>query len=226
VNNVETLCSVVNIVLKGADWFKNLGTKDSSGSKLLSISGDCLHPGIYEIEWGLSIAEMLAMAGGENAQAVQVGGPSGVLISPNDFDRVISYADLATGGSMIVIGKERDILKDVVLNFTEFFIEESCGSCSTCRNMTYLMKKSLEKIIEGHGVLADIDNLSQWGKYLKASRCGLGQTAANPILTSISNFRRLYEFRIQRDRDFDSGFDIAASVAESCKYVERIPNLH
>jgi len=226
VNNVETLCSIVNIVLKGADWFKNLGTKDSSGSKLLSVSGDCLHPGIYEVEWGVSISEVLAMVGGDDAQAVQVGGPSGILISPNDYDRVLSYADLATGGSMIVIGKERDILKEVVLNFTEFFIEESCGSCSTCRNMTYLMKKSLEKIIDGHGVLADIDNLSQWGKYLKASRCGLGQTAANPILTSISNFRRLYEFRIQRDKDFDTGFDLAASVAESCNYVERVPNLH
>jgi len=226
VNNVETLCSVVNIVLKGAEWFKNLGTKDSSGSKLLSISGDCLHPGIYEIEWGITIEEVLAMVGGDDAQAVQVGGPSGILIGPNEYDRVLSYADLATGGSMIVIGKERDLLKDVVLNFTEFFIEESCGSCSTCRNMTTIMKNTLEKIIAGHGVLADIDNLSQWGKFLKASRCGLGQTAANPILTSIRNFRRVYEFKIQKDRDFDTGFDIAEAVAESCQYVGRIPNIH
>ncbi|HPD65822.1 MAG TPA: NAD(P)H-dependent oxidoreductase subunit E [Bacteroidia bacterium] len=226
VNNVETLCSIVNIIHKGADWFRNLGTKDSAGTKLLSISGDCRYPGIYEIEWGITIEEMLAMSGAENVQAVQVGGPSGTLISPDEFDRVISYADLATGGSIIIIGKERDLLKDVVLNFTEFFIEESCGSCSTCRNMTYIMKKTLEKIIEGHGVLADVDNLANWGKFLKASRCGLGQTAANPILSSIRNFRRVYDFRIQKDKDFDTGFDLASAVQESCEFVKRVPNLH
>lgn len=166
------------------------------------------------------------MSGAENVQAVQVGGPSGTLISPDEFDRVISYADLATGGSIIIIGKERDLLKDVVLNFTVFFIEESCGSCSTCRNMTYIMKKTLEKIIEGHGVLADVDNLANWGKFLKASRCGLGQTAANPILSSIRNFRRVYDFRIQKDKDFDTGFDLASAVQESCEFVKRVPNLH
>lgn len=226
VNNVETLCSIVNIVHKGADWFRNLGTKDSAGTKLLSISGDCRYPGIYEIEWGITIEEMLAMAGAENIQAVQVGGPSGTLIGPDEFDRIISYADLATGGSMIIIGKERDLLKDVVLNFTEFFIEESCGSCSTCRNLTFIMKKTLEKIIEGHGVISDVDNLSNWGKFLKASRCGLGQTAANPILSSIRNFRRVYDFRVQKDKEFDTGFDLAKAVAESCEYVKRTPNLH
>lgn len=226
VNNVETLCSVVNIAHKGADWFKSLGTKDSTGTKILSISGDCMYPGIYEIEWGLSINEMLEMIGATDIQAVQVGGPSGALINPSEFNRIICYADLATGGSMIVFGKNRDLLKEVVLPFTEFFIEESCGSCSTCRNITYILKSTLEKVIDGNGVKQDIEDLAQWGKFLKASRCGLGQTAANPIVTSVKNFRKLYDSKIQKEIDFHSGFNMASAVKESCAYVGRIPNVH
>lgn len=226
VNNVETLCSVVNIIHRGPEWFKSLGTKDSAGSKILSISGDCKFPGIYEIEWGMSIREMLEMAGADNVMAVQVGGPSGSLISPYEFDRIICYADLATGGSMIIVGKHRDLLKEVVLNFTDFFIEESCGSCSTCRNMTYLLRDSLLKVINGHGVPQDVENMAQWGKYLKASRCGLGQTAANPILTSIKNFRRQYDDRLVKDKEFNSTFDLASAVKDSCEYVGRVPNIH
>ena len=225
VNNVETLCSVVNIINNGPEWYKSLGTKDSTGSKLLSISGDCKLPGVYEIEWGITIKEMLEMVGAENVQAVQVGGPSGTLIGPADFGRNICYADLATGGSMMVIGNHRDIIKDVVLNFTDFFIEESCGSCSTCRNLPYLMRDTLDKILLGKGVKKDIEDLSEWGKYLKASRCGLGQTAANPILTSIQNFPKVYEDKIQKDKEFDTLFDLAKSVKEACAYVGRVPNL-
>lgn len=223
VNNVETLASVVKIIKKGAAWFDSLGTSDSSGTKILSISGDCLFPGIYEVEWGTTISDVLDMAGAYDVQAIQVGGPSGTLLGKKGFSRTLSYSDLATGGSMIIFNQSRDILRDVVLNFMEFFIEESCGSCSTCRIMPVVLKDKLQKILNGRGVKQDLEDIASWGKLLKISRCGLGQTAGNPILTSLSNFRHLYEDLIQRDKEFDTGFDLEKSVVESCNFVNRKP---
>lgn len=226
VNNVETLASVPKILTKGADWFTGLGNKASSGTKILSISGDCNYPGIYEVEWGTLVKDVLDMCGATNVQAVQVGGPSGALVGPKDFGREISYTDMPTGGSIIIFGEHRDILKEVVPNFTEFFIEESCGSCSTCRNMTTVLHEKFDKILKGKGVNSDIDDLLDWSELLKVSRCGLGQTAANPITTSIRNFRHLYEKLIQPGVEFDTGFDLEESVKESCAAVGRQPILH
>ncbi len=225
VNNVETLASVVKIMLHGGDWFNTLGTHESTGTKLLSISGDCRFPGVYELEWGFSIYDILEMVGAENTKAVQVGGPSGALISPAEFRRILGYEDLATGGSLIIIDKSRDLLGLVVMNFTDFFIEESCGSCSLCRNLPVILRDKLKKILNGRGVLNDIEEMEHWCAYLKANRCGLGHTAGNPILSSIRNFRQLYEEKVQKDREFDSGFDLAESVQESCEAVGRVPNL-
>jgi [NiFe] hydrogenase diaphorase moiety large subunit len=118
------------------------------------------------------------------------------------------------------------LLKDVVHNFMEFFIEESCGSCSTCRNMTQMMTRKLEKILNGKGVSKDLYEIKSWSGVLQASRCGLGQTAANPIVSSLKNFRHLYENLLQKDKDFDEGFDLAASVQDSCSFVGRIPNFN
>jgi [NiFe] hydrogenase diaphorase moiety large subunit len=245
VNNVETLASAVKIVKYGAEWYKGFGTKDSLGTKLLSVSGDCRFPGIYEVEWGTSIREVIQMCGADEVQAIQVGGPSGVLIGVKDvdnlgatdlmkwykpsgmmvaqkiYDRKLSYSDLPTGGSIIIFNKSRDLLRDVVMNFMEFFIEESCGSCSTCRSLPFVMKKKLEKIVNGHGVRQDIDDLLNWGKIIKVSRCGLGQTAANPILSSILNFRDLYEKDVKAMTDFDNIFDIEKSVSAANKYLGR-----
>ena len=221
VNNVETLGAVVKILKYGGTWYHSFGTKESAGTKVMSISGDCRYPGIYEIQWGSSVYDILEMVGASKTQAVQVGGPSGQLIGPNDFNRTLGYEDLGTGGSLIIFDESRDLLRDVVMNFTEFFIEESCGSCSTCRNMPIVLKKKLEKILEGHGVAQDIDDMVSWSEVLKLSRCGLGHTAANPILTSIKNFRYLYEGLVQRDREFDSGFNLAESVRESCEAAGR-----
>ncbi len=223
VNNVETLASVVKIIKNGAAWFDSMGTSDSSGTKILSVSGDCLFPGIYEVEWGTTVNEVLEMAGAYDVQAIQVGGPSGMLMGPKGFNRTLSYSDLATGGSMIVFNHTRDILRDVVLNFMDFFIEESCGSCSTCRIMPVVLKDKLLKILNGHGVESDINDIASWGKLLRISRCGLGQTAGNPILTSLSNFRNLYEDLIQKDKEFDTGFDLEKAVVESCNFVNRKP---
>lgn len=225
VNNVETLVTVVKIINHGSEWYKTFGTKDSTGSKLLSISGDCRFPGVYEVEWGISINDVITMAGGQDIQAVQVGGPSGTLIGPDDFNRTISFADFATGGSMILINKSRDILKDVVMNFMDFFIEESCGSCSTCRNFPVIMRSVLQRILDGKGIRKDIDDLEEWGQIPKVSRCGLGQTCTNPILSSIRNFRHLYESRIDKESDYVSTFNLSDAVKDSCDYVGRIPNL-
>lgn len=225
VNNVETLCSVVKIVINGGKWFKSMGTFESSGTKILSISGDCRFPGVYEVEWGFTVDDILSMAGATDVQAIQVGGPSGTLIAPNEFNRILCYSDLATGGSLIIFNNYRDMLKDVVMNFMDFFIEESCGSCSTCRSMPAVLKNKLEKILDGKGIKQDIDEMKEWCRILKASRCGLGQTAANPILSSIKNFRHLYENKIQQDKDFDSGFDLNESIKEACEITNRIPNI-
>ncbi len=227
VNNVETLCAVVKVVLNGGEWYKSFGTTESVGTKLLSISGDCKFPGVYEVEWGFSIDDILDMVGAHNdeVQAVQVGGPSGAIIASNEFNRILGYEDLATGGSLIIIGKNRDILTNIVLNFTEFFIEESCGSCSTCRIIPTLLRNKLVKILNARGVKQDIEDMVEWGKILKASRCGLGQTAANPILSSIKNFRPLYEEKIQKNKVFDSGFDLNSAVKESCEVTGRVPNI-
>ncbi len=250
VNNVETFATVVKIINRGAQWYRSFGTKDSLGTKLLSISGDCKFPGIYEVEWGISLKEVMEMCGADNVQAIQVGGPSGMLIGSKDidslnksemlkwykpsgmmvaekyFDRKLSYSDLPTGGSIIIFNKERDLLRDVVMNFMDFFIEESCGSCSTCRVMPMVMKKKLHKILNGHGVRQDIEDLLNWGKVLKASRCGLGQTAGNPILSSLVNFRHLYEEHVKSLADFDTCFDMEKAIKESSNFVGRKPVLH
>ncbi|MDD8019085.1 MAG: NAD(P)H-dependent oxidoreductase subunit E [Bacteroidota bacterium] len=226
VNNVETLCSIVKVIVHGAQWYRSMGTKESSGTKVVSISGDCKYPGVYEIEWGFSVNDVLEMIGASDVQAVQVGGPSGTLIAPNEFNRTLSYTDLSTGGSIIIFGKHRDLLKDVVLNFTNFFIDESCGSCSTCRNIPIHLRTKLEKILNARGVDKDIQEMLEWAKILKASRCGLGQTAANPIVSSIKNFRPLYDQKIQHGKDFDSSFDMLKAVQESCDAVSRVPHVH
>ena len=226
VNNVETLCSIVKIINHGAPWYRSMGTKESSGTKLLSISGDCKYPGVYEIEWGFSVNDVLEMVGASDVQAVQVGGPSGTIIAPNEFTRTLSYTDLATGGSLIIFNKQRDVLKDVVMNFLNFFIDESCGSCSTCRNIPVFLRQKLEKILNARGVQKDIEEMLEWSKILKASRCGLGLTAANPVVTSIKNFRPLYDKKIQHGKDYDSNFDMLVAVKESCDAVGRVPQMN
>lgn len=224
VNNVETLCSVVKIMLKGGEWYSSLGTPVSTGTKVLSISGDCRYPGIYEVEWGLTITDILDMVGATDVQAIQVGGPSGSLIGPEEFDRKLCYSDLVTGGSFIIFNFNRDLLKNVVLNFTDFFIEESCGSCVPCRSMIPLFKQKLEKILSGNGVASDLEDLQNWGKLMKINRCGLGHTAANPILTSLKNFRYLYEEKLERVKEYETGFNLEQAVSESCEATTRIPN--
>jgi [NiFe] hydrogenase diaphorase moiety large subunit len=217
VNNVETFCCAARILDNGPAWFAQVGSRGSTGTKLLSVSGDCSGPGVYEVPFGIPLRELLAMAGGEDAQAVQVGGPSGRLVGPKDFDRTICYDDLATGGSVMVFGSNRNLLK-IVLKFLDFFVEESCGYCTPCRVGTSLMQQRLERILGGRGQVGDLEYLQELGTTMKlTSRCGLGQTAANPVLSSLQAFRPAYEAVLRKPPEDGSlpAFDIRAALEDS-----------
>lgn len=225
VNNVESFCSAARIILEGGAWFAKMGTAQSKGTKLLSVSGDCKKPGIYEVEFGTTVQTLLEECDGRTAKAVQVGGPSGVCIDKSKFGNRICFDDLATGGSIIVIGPDRDIL-EIVHNFMEFFEEESCGWCTPCRVGNQLLLHKLEKVMHGHGTESDLQEMEKWCVTVKnTSRCGLGQTSPNPIQSTLKNFRGLYEAKIQKDKEFVTEFDMAAAVKDSCAAAGRKPNL-
>lgn len=225
VNNPETYGCAAKIVLNGADWFKKMGTPASAGVKLLSIAGDCERPGIYEVEWGKTVREVLDMCGAKDVLAVQVGGPSGTCLSEKQFDRRICYSDLGTGGAFTIFNKKRDLFS-ILHNHMEFFTKETCGFCVPCRAGNTLLLKQLEKIMVGNGSLRDLEEIKQTGKLVKtASRCGLGQTSPNPLLTSIENFSDYFKSKVRNDNDFASQFDLNFAVQESCQVAQRRPNL-
>ena len=188
VNNVETLAAVSHIVVKSGAWFKQHGTDKSTGSKLLSISGDCKKPGVYELPWGTKISELLELVGAENTKAVQVGGASGICLSRSEFDRTLAYEDAATGGSIMIFNENRDMLK-VLKNFMEFFVEESCGQCTPCRIGNVKLLEGIEMIERGEYTFSYIKKLKDLGNTMKvASKCGLGQSSPNSFISILDNF--------------------------------------
>jgi len=220
VNNVETFTAAAAIVLNGGGWFASHGTEKSKGSKILSICGDCARPGIYEYDFGVSIAQILQDCGAENTLGVQVGGPSGVFISNQEFGRVLGFEDLATGGSFMIFDQSRDVL-EVARNFTHFFAHESCGFCTPCRVGTSLLRNGLDKICAGQGTAGDLQELHNIAKLIKTgSHCGLGQTAGNPVLTTLERYRANYEARLKA-ASFHPGFDLDASLAVSRRMTGR-----
>ena len=196
IDNVETFACAARILEEGAAWFTGFGTKESTGTKLMSVSGDCAHPGVYEVPFGITVNELLDKVGAADAQYVQVSGPSGQAVAPKDFGRRIAYEDLSTGGSTMIFGKGRDVL-DIALQFADFFVVESCGWCTPCRVGTTLLKQGMEKVVAGRATLADLARMKALGStVIRMSRCGLGQSAPNPILTTMRNFPELYEARL------------------------------
>jgi [NiFe] hydrogenase diaphorase moiety large subunit len=189
VNNVETLIACAHILAKGPEWFRKVGTEASTGSKLLSISGDCKKPGVYEVPWGVSVADVIDLCGGEGAKAVQVGGASGRTVPAGQFRRKLGFEDLATGGSVIVIGPQRDML-DVAENFLDFFVEESCGQCTPCREGNPKLLEGVHLLKHGKCSIGYLRELQALGRTMQAaSKCGLGQSSANAFLDITEHFR-------------------------------------
>ena len=188
VNNVETLATIPHIILKGADWFNKVGTDKSTGSKLFSVSGDCKNPGVYELPWGTTINELLDLVGAENTKAVQIGGASGFCYSKKHFDRQLAYEDAATGGSVIIFNENRNMLQ-VLKNFMEFFVEESCGQCTPCRIGNTKLLEGIEQIEKGIHTFSYINKLKELGRTMQvASKCGLGQSSPNAFISILENF--------------------------------------
>lgn len=212
VNNVETFQAAARISAKGGDWFAAVGTQQSRGTKILSVSGDCARPGIYEIPFGTSVREIINLAGASDVMGVQVGGPSGTFIGAQELDRRIAFEDLATGGSFMIFNSSRDVL-EIARNFTRFFAHESCGFCTPCRVGTSLLSDQFHKICEGHGTPKDLVELTEIARLVQGnSHCGLGQTAANPILSTLERYPDLYQQRLKALR-FEPGFDLDGSLA-------------
>jgi [NiFe] hydrogenase diaphorase moiety large subunit len=216
INNVETYCAAARIIENGPGWFTSMGTQGSAGTKVFSISGDCGRPGVYELPFGITVAELLSRVGATETVAVQVGGAAGRMIAPSEFGRKLCYDDLATGGSVMVFGLGRDVLA-IAEAFMEFFVEESCGYCTPCRVGTRLLRERLQRFLAGKANLADIDYLEKTSKTIKtASRCGLGQTASGPIVSTLQGFRKEYERRVHSNGSvLLPSFDPDSSVADA-----------
>jgi [NiFe] hydrogenase diaphorase moiety large subunit len=226
VNNVETFIAAAMIAAYEAEWFNSVGTEESPGTKLLSISGDCTRPGIYEYPMGTSIKEILDDCGASNTQAVQVAGPAGHLLPPAEFDRTIAYEDMATGGSFMVFGEQRDLI-DVVSNFTDFFVHESCGFCTPCRVGSSLIKKRLDKVIVSHATTMDLDMMKKLGTLMReGSHCGLGVTASNPVTDLMDRFPDVVAKHL-RETSFEPAFDLDAALEEARQVTGRTdPGAH
>ncbi len=212
VNNVETLCKAVEIAVGGGAAYRGTGTRQSTGTKILSISGDCERPGIYEYPFGVKIAQVLADCGASDPLAVVIGGASGICLSDNEFNRRISFEDVPTAGAFMVFGRNRDIV-DVAVNFGHFFAHESCGFCTPCRVGTSLVADILDKIDAGHGTHYEINELRRLHHVLTTtSHCGLGQTAASALNHMLDKFRPAFNRRL-KSLDYEPGFDLDLALS-------------
>ena len=188
VNNVETLATIPHILIKSGKWYATHGTDKSTGTKLFSISGDCEKPGVYELPWGTKVSELLKLVGAKNTKAVQIGGASGFCIPESHFDRTLGYEDAATGGSIMIFNKSRNMIK-ILKNFMEFFVEESCGQCTPCRIGNTKLLEGVEMLEQNNYSIDYINELKELGKTMQiASKCGLGQSSPNPFISIIENF--------------------------------------
>lgn len=203
INNVETLANIVPILSRGAEWFAGIGFGKSRGTKVFALTGHVNHSGLIEVPMGTTIREIVFDIGGgipngKKFKAIQTGGPSGGVIPEQFLDTPISYETLQELGSIMGSGgmlvmDEDDSMVDVAKFYLKFCVDESCGKCSPCRIGGYQMLQILEKITRGRGTMEDLDRLQTLGLAMqKASLCGLGQTAPNPVLSTLRYFRNEY----------------------------------
>ena len=203
INNVETYANICQIILKGADWFRSIGTEKSPGTKVFALGGKITNTGLVEIPMGTTLREIIYDIGGgipngKKFKAVQTGGPSGGCITAENLDTPIEYDTLTAIGSMMgsggmIVMDEDNCMVDIARFFLDFTRDESCGKCTPCRIGTKRLLEMLEKISKGKGTMEDLDNLESLAKQIKSSAlCGLGQTAPNPVLSTLKHFKDEY----------------------------------
>ena len=207
INNVETFANVPVIFQKGTEWFKSIGTEDSPGTKVFALGGKVKNTGLIEIPMGITLKEIIFDIGGgipgdKKFKAVQTGGPSGGCIPSEYLDTLVDFKSLEELGSIMgsggmVVMDEDNCMVDIAKFFLDFTVEESCGKCTPCREGTKRMLEILERITEGKGEDGDIERLESLAETITiASLCGLGQTAANPVISTLKYFRDEYEAHI------------------------------
>lgn len=211
INNAETISNIPIIIGKGAKWFASIGTKDSPGTKVFTLSGKVNNSGLVEIPMGMPFREIVYGIGGgirdnKELKAIQIGGPSGGLVPKNMIDMTLDYETLFKIGSIVgsggmVVFDEDDCIVSVTRFFVEFLMKESCGKCLPCRIGTKRMYEILTKIVEGHGEINDLKVLERLDAVMtNTSLCGLGKTSPNPVITSMNHFKDEYISHIQQKR--------------------------
>ncbi|MCI8673317.1 MAG: 4Fe-4S binding protein [Lachnospiraceae bacterium] len=207
-NNVETYANIPQIILQGADWFASMGTEKSKGTKVFALGGKVKNVGLVEIPMGTTLREIVeeiggGIPGGKKFKAAQTGGPSGGCISADNYDIPIDYDNLVAIGSMmgsggLIVMDEDTCMVDIAKFFLEFTVDESCGKCTPCRIGTTRLLELLNKITDGRATMEDLDKIEEIASYMKQNAlCALGQTAANPVLSTLKNFRDEYVAHIQ-----------------------------
>ena len=199
INNVETLMNIPPIILNGSQWFKKMGTEQSKGTKVFSVSGDVEKPGVYEMELGSKLSELvIELALAKKIKMVQVGGATGRMIPQPMIETPLSYETILGSGAITVYDESRDVI-DVMYRNMEFLAEESCGKCTPCREGTEAMVEILGKLAKGEGREEDIEVLEDLSRAMTlSSLCGLGQAASVPVLDTLNHFRKDYENRIEQ----------------------------
>lgn len=211
INNVETWANVAQIMLKGGEWFSEIGTEKSKGTKVFSLVGKINNTGLVEVPMGITMKEIVYRIGGgipgnRKLKAVQTGGPSGGCVPASLIDMPIDYESLSDAGSMmgsggLVVMDEKTCMVDIARYFTSFLASESCGKCSSCRVGLVRMLEILTRICDGKGGHGDVERLEELGAVIKeTAMCGLGQTSANPVLSTIRYFRDEYDAHIKEHR--------------------------
>jgi [NiFe] hydrogenase diaphorase moiety large subunit len=215
VNNVETFASAALIALNGGAWFAQVGTPKSTGTKILSVSGDVERPGLYEYPFGVTVQQVLDDAGAKHCvQGIQVSGPSGLTLTGDEAGRRICFEDIPTAGAFMVFDCTRDMF-EVARNFAHFFAHESCGFCTPCRVGTQVVARLMDKLAANRGSQYDINELFKMHRLMQgASHCGLGNTACNPVFDTLNKFRPAYERRLE-SLDFEPAFDLDAALSQA-----------
>ena len=239
VNNVETYANIAQIILNGAEWFNSMGTETSKGTKVFALGGKITNTGLVEIPMGTTLREVVEEIGGgvpngKKFKAAQTGGPSGGCIpaslidTPIDYDNLIKIGSMMGSGGLIVMDED-SCMVDIAKFFLEFTVDESCGKCAPCRIGTVRLLEILNKITDGNGEMEDLDKLEELANYIKsASLCGLGQTAPNPVISTLRYFRDEYIAHIV-DKKCPAGvckkllsYEIIADKCKGCTLCSRV----